>query len=159
MVAQICEARCQPKVRLRGQARCDERLRIVELDVRDRLALLGSANWQNWSQFGLVGISISTANPKALTTNLQYQDTWQIAAGAQYKLSPELLLSAGFAYDSDMVTDSTRTVSAPVGAQYRYAAGARVERAPDHRVLIRVHVGGLDAVIAVKRADQYHYLR
>jgi long-chain fatty acid transport protein len=99
----------------------------VYRELTDRVALLGSANWQNWSQFGLVGISIDSADPKSLTTNLQYQDTWQIAAGAQYKVSPELLFSAGFAYDSSMVSDSTRTVTAPVGAMYRYGAGAQYQ--------------------------------
>jgi long-chain fatty acid transport protein len=97
----------------------------VYREVTDRLALLGSTNWQNWSQFGMVGIGINSANPKSLTENLNYQDTWNIAGGAQYKVSPEFLLSAGFAYDSSMVSDGDRTVSAPVGAQYRYAAGAQ----------------------------------
>jgi long-chain fatty acid transport protein len=99
----------------------------VYREITDRLALLASTNWQNWSQFGLVGISINTANPKNLTTNFQYEDTWQIAAGAQFKVSPKLLMSAGFAYDSDMVNDSTRTVSAPVGSMYRYGAGAQYQ--------------------------------
>ncbi len=97
----------------------------VYREVTDRLALLGGANWQNWNQFGLVGISVNSANPKSLTQNLQYDDTWQIAAGAQYKVSPELLFSAGFAYDSSMVSDSNRSVSAPVGAMYRYGTGAQ----------------------------------
>ncbi len=96
-------------------------------EVTEHLALLGSANWQNWSQFGLVGISVASSDPKALTQDLQYQDTWQIAAGAQYRVSPELLLSGGFAYDSSMVSDSQRTVSAPVGAMYRYGAGAQYQ--------------------------------
>jgi long-chain fatty acid transport protein len=97
----------------------------VYRDITERLALLASANWQDWSQFGLVSIAINSANPKSLTSNLQYQDTWQIAAGAQYKLTPELKLSAGFAYDSSMVTDSTRSVTAPIGAMYRFGAGAQ----------------------------------
>jgi long-chain fatty acid transport protein len=99
----------------------------VYREITDRLALLGSANWQNWSQFGLVGIAINSANPRSLTQNLQFDDTWQIAGGAQYKVSPELLLSAGFAYDSSMVNDSTRSMSAPVGAMYRYGAGAQYQ--------------------------------
>jgi long-chain fatty acid transport protein len=99
----------------------------VYREVTDRLALLGNVNWQNWSQFGLVGIAVDSANPRSLTQNLDYQDTYQIAAGAQYKVSPQLLFSAGFAYDSRMVTDSTRTVSAPVGAMYRYGAGAQYQ--------------------------------
>jgi long-chain fatty acid transport protein len=97
----------------------------VYREVTDRLALLGNVNWQDWSQFGEVGISVNTANPSSLTQNFNYQDTWQIAAGAQYKVTPQWLLSAGFAFDSSMVTDSTRTVSAPIGAQYRYGAGTQ----------------------------------
>jgi len=97
----------------------------VYREVTDRLAVLGNVNWQNWSQFGLVGISVNTTNPRSLTQNLQYEDTWQIAAGLQYKVSPELLFSAGIAYDSPMVSDANRTVSAPVRAQYRYAGGAQ----------------------------------
>jgi long-chain fatty acid transport protein len=99
----------------------------VYREVNDRLALLGNGNWQNWSHFGLVGISINSANPMSLTQNLQYHDTWQVAAGAQYKLTPELMFSAGFAYDSSMVSDSTRTVMAPVGAMYRYGVGTRYQ--------------------------------
>jgi long-chain fatty acid transport protein len=99
----------------------------VYREVTDRLALLGSVNWQNWSQFGLVGIAVNSANPKSLTQNLSFDDTGQIAAGAQYKVSPQLLLSAGFAYDSSMVTDATRTVSAPIGAMYRYGTGAQYQ--------------------------------
>ena len=93
--------------------------------VTDRLALLGSTNWQNWSQFGEVGIGINSSNPKNLTQNLNYQDTWQVAVGAQYKVSPAWLLSAGFAFDSSMVSNSNRTVSAPVGAQDRFGMGAQ----------------------------------
>jgi long-chain fatty acid transport protein len=97
----------------------------VYREVTDRLALLGSANWQNWSQFGMVGIGINSANPRSLTENLNYSDTWNIAGGMQYKVSPELLFSAGFAYDSSMLSDGNRTVSAPIASQYRYAAGAQ----------------------------------
>jgi len=96
-------------------------------ELSERFALLGSVNWQNWSQFGLVGISINSVNPRSLTQNLNYDDTWQIAAGLQYKVSPELMLSAGFAYDSSMVSDGDRTVSAPVAAQYRYAGGVQYQ--------------------------------
>lgn len=99
----------------------------VYREVTDRMALLGNVNWQNWSQFGLVGISVNSANPQSLTQNLNYDDTWQIAAGMQYKVSSEFLVSAGFAYDSSMVSDGDRSVSAPVASQYRYAAGAQYQ--------------------------------
>ena len=97
----------------------------VYRELTDRLALMGNVNWQNWSQFGLLGISVNSANPKSLTTQLNYDDTWGIAAGGQFKATPELMLSAGFAFDSAMVSDSNRTVSAPIGSQYRYGAGVQ----------------------------------
>jgi len=96
-------------------------------EVTERMALLGNVNWQNWSQFGLVGIGINSANPQSLTQNLNYDDTWGIAGGVQFKVSPEFLFSAGFAYDSSMVSDGNRTVSAPIAAQFRYAAGAQYQ--------------------------------
>ncbi len=96
-------------------------------EISERMALLGTVNWQNWSQFGMVGIGINSANPRSLTTNLNYDDTWQIGAGMQYKVSPEFLLSAGFAYDSSMLSDGNRTVSAPVASQYRYAFGGQYQ--------------------------------
>jgi len=93
--------------------------------LSDTVALLGDANWQNWSQFGDVGISVNSQNPRSLTQNLNYNDTWSLAGGVQWKAVSNWLLSAGFRYDSSMVSDSTRTVTAPIGSQYRWTAGAQ----------------------------------
>ena len=49
--------------------------------ITERMALLGSVGWQNWSQFGLVDISIDTRNPRSLSKNLHFQDTFHLAAG------------------------------------------------------------------------------
>jgi len=99
----------------------------VYREITERMALLGNVNWQNWSQFGLVGIGINSSNPQSLTTNLNYDDTWGIAGGMQYKVSPEFMVTAGFAYDSSMVSDGNRTVSSPVASQYRYAFGGEYQ--------------------------------
>ena len=45
-------------------------------EVTERIALLGNVNWQNWSQFGEVGMSVNSTNPTSLTTQLEYKDTW-----------------------------------------------------------------------------------
>ncbi|HEY6418111.1 MAG TPA: outer membrane protein transport protein [Candidatus Binataceae bacterium] len=94
-------------------------------EFSDRLAIMGDAGWQNWSQFGNLGIGINSVNPKSATVNLKYQDTFHLAIGAQYKLSPPLTLSSGFAFDNSMVSGPSRTVSAPVGNQYRFGLGAQ----------------------------------
>jgi long-chain fatty acid transport protein len=93
--------------------------------VTERMALLGSVGWQNWSQFGLVDISIDTANPKSLSKNLHFQDTFHLAAGTQYQLMPQWMLSCGFAFDNSAVGTPMRTVNLPVGDQYRFGAGAQ----------------------------------
>ena len=93
--------------------------------ITERWALLGSVGWQNWSQFGLVDISINTKNPVSLSKNLHFQDTFHIAAGSQYRLTPQWMLSCGFAFDNSAVGTPMRTVSLPVGDQYRFGAGVQ----------------------------------
>ena len=93
--------------------------------ITERWALLGSVGWQNWSKFGLVDISIDTSNPKSLSKNLHFQDTFHIAAGSQYQLTPQWMLSCGFAFDNSAVGTPMRTVSLPVGDEYRFGAGVQ----------------------------------
>lgn len=93
--------------------------------ITERIALLGSVGWQNWSQFGLIDISIDTANPKSLSKNLHFQDTFHLAAGTQYQLMQQWMLSCGFAFDNSAVGSPMRTVNLPVGDQYRFGAGAQ----------------------------------
>ena len=51
----------------------------------------------------------------ALAVDLNYEDTWHVAAGLQYKASELLLLSLGIAYDSSMMDDEERSPSVPLG--------------------------------------------
>jgi long-chain fatty acid transport protein len=56
--------------------------------VNSSWAVLASIGWQEWSKFGQVQLGIDdTANPKSLTTDLDFKDTWHFALGAQYRLS------------------------------------------------------------------------
>jgi len=93
----------------------------------DRLALLANVGWQDWSQFGKVDVSINSQDPKSLTTDFDFDDTWHVAVGAQYRLSPPWLLSAGVAYDSDMLDDKDVTPALPVGETWRFGFGALYE--------------------------------
>jgi long-chain fatty acid transport protein len=87
--------------------------------------LLADVGWQNWSQFGKVDVGVDSATPTSLTKNLNYEDTWHGAIGAQYRASEKWLLSSGFAYDTSAVSDANRTVSLPMGEAYRFGLGAQ----------------------------------
>jgi len=94
--------------------------------LNDRWALLGSVGWQQWSRFGKAEVNISnTTNPTSLTTNLNYKDTWHVAAGAQYRLSDPWLLNFGIAYDSEFQDSSNISPALPANAAWRFGVGAQ----------------------------------
>src|SRR5579883_17264 len=69
-------------------------------ELNAKWAVMANVGWQNWSQFGKVDVGVDSANPQSLTANLNYQDTWHGAIGAQYHASDKWQFSGGFAYDS-----------------------------------------------------------
>ena len=91
------------------------------------LALMADLGWQNWSQFGQIGVSIDSATSTSTTADANFQDTWHTALGARYRLDPRWSVSAGFAYDSSPVTNSNRSIVLPLDRQYRYALGLQYE--------------------------------
>jgi len=93
--------------------------------VTEELALLADFGWQDWSEFGKVDVGVSSDNPTALTTDMNYDDTFHVAAGAQYRIAPPWLFSAGIAYDSSCMEDEYRSPSLPVGEAWRFAVGTR----------------------------------
>lgn len=94
-------------------------------ELSQRWAVMANVGWQNWNQFGKVDVGVDSANPTDLTTELNYQDTWHGAIGAQCRVSQTWTLSAGFAYDTSAVEDEHRTLSLPMGEAYRFGLGAR----------------------------------
>ena len=94
-------------------------------ELSPKWAILANVGWQNWNQFGKVDVGVDSANPTSLTKNLNYQDTWHGAIGAQYRASEKWLLSGGFAYDTSAVKDEDRTLSLPMGQAYRFGLGAQ----------------------------------
>jgi long-chain fatty acid transport protein len=93
-------------------------------DLTQHWAIMGNAGWQDWSSFGKVDVGLVSTTATSLTVEVPYKDTWHVGAGTQYRYL-DWLLSFGFAYDSSMVSDSDRTLTLPIGAQYRFAGGLR----------------------------------
>jgi long-chain fatty acid transport protein len=99
-------------------------------ELSSKWAVLANGGWQNWNQFGYVEVGVDSSTPFSLTKELDYQDTWHTAVGAQYRVSEDWLLSAGFAYDSSAVSDANRTVALPMGETYRFGLGAQWQVSP-----------------------------
>jgi long-chain fatty acid transport protein len=93
----------------------------------ERLALMANLGWQDWSQFGYVEIGVYSENSDDLTADLDFKDTWHIALGGQYRLSEPWLLSAGIAYDSDMLKGKNVSPMLPVGETWRFALGSHYD--------------------------------
>ncbi len=91
------------------------------------LSLMADLGWQNWSQFGQIGLSIDSTTSTSTTVDAHFQDTWHTALGARYRLNPLWSVSTGFAYDSSPVTNSNRSIVLPVDRQYRYALGLQYD--------------------------------
>jgi long-chain fatty acid transport protein len=79
--------------------------------------------WQNWNQFGKVDVSVEGLN-LVRTVNANYQDTWHGALGAQYQANEKWMFTGGVAYDSSAVDSANRTVTLPMGQNWRFGFGA-----------------------------------
>ena len=64
-------------------------------------------------------------NPTSLTQNLNFKDTWHLAAGAQYQISEPWLLNFGIAYDSGLQDGSNVSPLLPTNSAWRFGAGAQ----------------------------------
>jgi long-chain fatty acid transport protein len=100
-------------------------------ELNEKWAVMGNLGWQNWSRFGKVDVQINSSNPASLTVNSNYNDTWHVALGAQYRYSPTWTFSAGIAYDSSAVDDDKRSVTVPMGEAWGFALGAQVAVTPN----------------------------
>jgi long-subunit fatty acid transport protein len=89
-------------------------------ELSDRWAIMGNLGWQDWSEFGKVGVAVASAGTSSLTVDRNYKDTWHLAFGAQYRVADPWLLTAGVAYDSSMVDDKDRTPDLPLGEAWRF---------------------------------------
>jgi long-chain fatty acid transport protein len=95
----------------------------VMFQATDRLDLMANVGWQDWSEFGQDIVTVHTQGQTELTTSIDYDDTWHVAVGTRYALTPQWRVSAGVAYDSSMADDDTRSPTLPVDRTWRYAGG------------------------------------
>ena len=94
----------------------------VYFDLSEKVALLSSVAWEDWSSLENQFISTqrgSTQIPRG------WDDTWHVSGGIHYRLFPDWLLQAGIAYDSSPVDAQDRTPDLPIDRQWRFSLGAQ----------------------------------
>ena len=81
-------------------------LPILQYHGSTTFAIMGNLGWQNWSEFGEVGVSLANPAATSLEIDANFKDTWPYAIGARYRIDPQWSVSAGFAYDDSPVSNS-----------------------------------------------------
>jgi long-chain fatty acid transport protein len=94
-------------------------------ELSEKWAVMGNLGWQDWSSFGKVDVGIYSSDPRSLTIDSDYNDTWHVALGAQYRYSPVWTFTGGVAYDSSAVDNDKRSVVLPMGETWKFAFGAQ----------------------------------
>lgn len=96
----------------------------VAHDLDSKWKLLGSLGWQDWSEFGDIGVEVDASSAEvSRSADRNYKDTWHASLGAQYQVNPRVRWSVGLGYDSSAVNDRDRTVDNPMGEAWRVATG------------------------------------
>ncbi|EPS0558350.1 OmpP1/FadL family transporter [Enterobacter roggenkampii] len=91
-------------------------------ELNDTVALAFSAGWQQWSRFADNYVSSSS---NTINSELSLQDTWNGSLGVQVKLTNDLRINAGFAYDSSWNKhDDNGSITWPSSSTWRFGTGA-----------------------------------
>jgi long-chain fatty acid transport protein len=91
--------------------------------VRPDWLMLASIGWQDWSEFGAVGVEIDSANPQSFSVEREYKDIWYLSLGLQHRINARLRWNADIGYDSSAVDDRDRTLDNPMNETWRLATG------------------------------------
>ncbi|NYH12198.1 OmpP1/FadL family transporter [Pseudomonas moraviensis] len=130
----------------------------VAHDLSPQWKLLGSLDWQDWSQFGEIGVEVdANAADVTRTADRKYKDTWHASMGAQYQMTPRLRWSMGLGYDSSAVDDKDRTVDNPMGEAWRLATGVnyKIDEGLDvHAAYTLVWLGDMDVEQTKSRSGE-----
>lgn len=101
--------------------------------VTPRLSVMFSALWTNWAQE--TGLTITDPSTTILTdgavyTPFKYRNTWTLAAGASYELTPALTLMGGAGYDESPVKTIYRQDLVPDADRTMLGCGASLQLTP-----------------------------
>lgn len=119
-------------------------------DVTPALTLMAEYNWYGWSSFKEIRVKQAGEDDRPVPQN--YQDTFSIAVGAQYKLNEEWTVRSGFQYDETPTVDGFRSTRTPDGDRYWLSAGLSYDISDNFTVDVAyTHVFIEDATINTRQ--------
>jgi long-chain fatty acid transport protein len=119
---------------------------IVTLSVRQeinpRTRLLGTVQWENWSEFKQLKLTGDfTPLGNSIATPANWDDSWYFSVGGEYDYTPALTLRTGVGYEMSPVNDPTqRLVQIPdndrvylsIGASYKWSDATTIDVGYSH---------------------------
>lgn len=90
-------------------------------DITNQFTLLGEAGWSNWSS---MQNTILTVRNFSAVTPRDWNNTYRVGLGGQFKFNPCFLVQTGASFDSSPTSNSHRLPDLPMDRQIRIGAGA-----------------------------------
>jgi len=100
-------------------------------DATDRVALLLSGGWEDWSVAKDLPISAGAVSGGV---PLGFRDTWYLGGGVRFRLRDRWTLQTGLRYDSSALKDSKRTTAFPIDRTYNLGVGALYDWSENLRI-------------------------
>jgi long-chain fatty acid transport protein len=99
--------------------------------VTEKLALLSDVGWTDWSLIrSIVTVPTTPGVPVSVLTE-NWRNTVAVSIGANYQLTPQLMLQGGAGFDQSPVTDQNRTTRIPDANRFPIGIGAQYEILPN----------------------------
>jgi long-chain fatty acid transport protein len=91
-------------------------------DIGDKLTLLATVAWEDWSSFD--NVLITTEGGISAPLPRDWDDTWHFALGMRWRTGGPWTFHTGVGYDTDPTDASKRTADMPIDEQWRLSGGA-----------------------------------
>ena len=92
-------------------------------DLGDRLTMLATVAWEDWSTMDNVLISTDAGPGGSAALPRDWDDTWHFALGMRWRTGGPWTFHTGVAYDTDPTDASKRTADMPIDRQIRLSGG------------------------------------
>lgn len=90
--------------------------------INERWDVMATAEWTHWSLFKTLNI-VGDNGQAISSTNENWQDTWFLSLGGNYKVDDRWTLHSGIAFDQSPVKDQYRTARIPDANRYWLSGG------------------------------------
>jgi len=92
--------------------------------VNEKLRLLGSVEWANWSRLKQPAVKLASSGTQVTSLRFNYDDGYFVALGAEYDYNEQLTFRAGAAYEWSPIDTAIRSARLPDNDRIWVSGGA-----------------------------------